>query len=214
MSEQRSRWKGPGCAALLLVLILVGAALTAWIFQRIESWPARTAREVSKAFAEVAHLQPKITIRDRVFFEQTVSVLELAVVSRETQVEREMMHEWLGSKKRIKLRGVFIVRAGFDLTEPFSVHVEGRQISTELPAPKILSVEQKDIEVLAYENGLWNRIAPPDLEAELRALPILARQKAAESRLHKEALEVFSARLREKFAPDYGVAVTVPPPLD
>src|SRR6266511_2673132 len=76
MSESRLNWR-----ATLVILALLVAVLCAFVFYRIETWPSRTAHQVSKAFAEVAHLQPRITIRNRVFFEQTTSVLELAVVS-------------------------------------------------------------------------------------------------------------------------------------
>jgi hypothetical protein len=211
MSDGGSRWSWK---ATLLAIVAIIAGLGAWIFYRIETWPERTATRISRAFAEIGHLQPKITVRDRVFFEQTKSVLELAVVTRETQVEREMEHEWLGSKKRIRLRGTYVVRAGFDLTQPFSVRVEGRKIETDLPPPKILSVDSKDTEVLVFENGLWNKIGAEELETELRALPVLARQKASEAGLQKEALETFTVRVRDKFAPDYDVSIRVTRPLD
>ena len=207
----RSRF---GWKATLIVIVAIIAGVSAWIFYRIETWPERTATRVSRAFAELGHLQPKITIRDRVFFEQTKSVLELVVVSRETQVEREMEHEWLGSKKRMRLRGTYQVRAGFDLTQPFSVRVEGSRIATTLPPPRILSVDSRDIEVTVFENGLWNKISPAELEGELRALPLLARQKAGEAGLQKEAFDAFAARVRDKFAPDYQVEVKVAQPLD
>ena len=205
----RLSWK-----AVLVLIVAIVAGVGAWIFYRIETWPERTAARVSQAFAELGHLQPKITIRDRVFFEQTKSVLELAVVSRETQVEREFEHEWLGSTKRMRLRGTYLVRAGFDLTQPFSVKVDGRGIQTILPPPRILSVDSKDIEVTVFENGLWNKISPAELEGELRALPVLARQKAGEAGLQKEAFDAFAARVRDKFAPDYEVEIKVATPLD
>jgi hypothetical protein len=215
MSDSRFNWRGT-----FVIVTMIVAALCAFIFYRMETWPGRTARQVSKAFAEVAHLQPRITVRDRVFFEQTTSVLELAVVSRETQIEREMEHEWLGSMKRIKLRAVFHVKAGFDLTQPFNVRVEEPRpttkesprkirVRTELPPPRILSVDQQDIEVLAFENGIWNRIRASDVEAEVRALPVLARQKASEAGLQNEALEIFKMRLKDKLAPQFEVEIKV-----
>ncbi len=209
MSDSRWSWK-----AVLLTCVALAVGVGAWIFHRIETWPERTAERVSKAFAELGHLQPKITVHNRVFFEQTKSVLELAVVSRETQVEREMEHEWLGSKKRMRLRGTYLVRAGFDLTQPFAVRVEGDRITTTLPPAKILSVDSKDIEVTVFESGLWNKISPAELESELRALPILARKKAGEAGLQKEALEALGARVRDKFAPEYEVEIGVAQPLD
>ncbi len=199
---------------MLIAIVAILAGVSAWIFYRIETWPERTATRVSRAFAELGHLQPKITIRDHVFFEQTKSVLELVVVSRETQVKREMEHEWLGSKKRLRLRATYQVRAGFDLTQPFSVRVDGTRIQTTLPPPRILSVDSKDIEVTEFDNGHWNKISAAELEGELRALPLVARQKAGEAGLQKEAFDAFAARVREKFAPDYQVEVKVAQPLD
>ena len=207
--RSRFSWK-----LTLVIIVAIFAGVSAWIFHRIETWPERTATRVSKAFAELGHLQPRITIKDRVFFEQTKSVLELAVVSRETQVEREMEHEWLGSKKRIRLRGTYQIKAGFDLTQPFSVRVDGARIETKMPPPRILSVDAKDIEVTVFENGLWNKISPAELENELRALPNLARQKAGETGLQKEAFDAFTTRIRDKFASEYQVEVKVAQPLD
>ncbi|MHA3775682.1 DUF4230 domain-containing protein [Verrucomicrobiota bacterium sgz303538] len=204
--QHRSRM---GCAAAMALAILIVALLGGYVFYRLESWPMRTARELREAFGEVAQVQPKITVNNRVVFEQTASVLELAVVSRPTQVEREMEHEWLGSKKHIKLRGTYQVRAGFDLTKPFSVKLEDNKMIVEIPPPRILSVDQVDAEVLALDNGYWNKIQPQDLETELRALPLLARQKATETGLQREALEALTKRLKERFSPQYDVEVRV-----
>ncbi len=205
MSDSRLSWR-----ATFLILVAMLLAAGAWVFWRVEAWPARAAGEVSRAFAEVAHLQPKITIHDRVFFEQTTSVLDLAVVSRETQIERETEHEWLGSTKRIKLRGVYVVKAGFDLTQPFSVRVEGTRVTASVPPPKILSVEEKSLEILALENGIWNKIKPDELESDIRALSLLAKAKAHGAGLEREALTTLTDRLRNKLAPDFDVEVRVP----
>ena len=214
MSDARAPTPRLSWRAVLLIIVLALIGTGAWIYHRLETWPERTAREVSRAFAELAGIQPKITVHDHVFFEQTSSVLELAVVTRETMVEREMEHEWLGSKKRIKLRGTYSVRAGFDLTQPLSVRLDHRRISAELPPPKILAIDPRDVEVLAFDNGLWNKITPTDLESELRALPDLARRKAAESGLMKEALDTFTKRLHDQLGSDYDIDVRTTQPLD
>ena len=71
-----------------------------------------------------------------------------------------------------------------------------------------------DIEVLAFENGLWNKITPTDLEAELRALPDLARRKALETGLTREALDTFTKRLHDQLGGDYDLDVRTSQPLD
>ncbi|MES2568437.1 MAG: DUF4230 domain-containing protein, partial [Verrucomicrobiota bacterium] len=107
------------------------------------------------------------------------------------------------------LRGVYQVKAGFDLSEPFSVRVEGRRVSVEIPAARILSVDVQSVDVLSLQNGIWNKIEPGELEAEMRALPILARQKASDAGLQKEAIEMITARLREKFGAQFEIEVHV-----
>ncbi len=204
-SPARLSWK-----LVFLLIFLAALGFGGWIYYRMETWPQRTTREVLRAFREVAGFAPQVTVHDRVVFEQTKEALELAVVTRETAVEREMEHEWLGSKKRIRLRGTYVVKAGFDLHEHFVVRIDGRRIRVELPAPKILSIDPRDTEVLAFENGFWNKIEPADLEAELRALPALARKKAVQSGLPGEAVETFQKRLRDQFAPRYEIEFTEP----
>lgn len=209
-SERRSSglsWKG-----FFLTIFLALLAAGGWTAYRIVTLPKRTAQDVSRAFAEIAQMQPKITVHDHVIFEQTTPLLELAVVTRETSVEREMEHEWLGSKKRVRLRGTYSIRAGFDLTQPFNVQVEDRRITAELPRAKILAIDPLNVEVLAMENGLWNKISPTELETELRALPTLARRKAAESGLIKEATDAFTARLRDHLGASYELDVRVGKP--
>lgn len=196
----RLSWK-----LVFLLIVLAALALGGWIYYRMDTWPQRTTREVLRAFREVAGVAPQITVHDRVVFEQTKDALELAVVTRETAVEREMEHEWLGSRKRIRLRGTYVVKAGFDLHEHLAVRIDGRRIRVELPPPKILSIDTRDTEVLAFENGLWNKIEPAELEAELRALPALARKKAVQTGLPGEAVETFQKRLRDQFAPTYEI---------
>ncbi len=205
-SKPRRRFSWP--LALTLVALIL-AALVALIFLRLESWPARTAkqstaelervgREVRDAFVEVAHLQPRITINNRVYLEKTKATAELAILSRQIEVEHELLHTWVGSTKRVKLHGTFVAKAGFDLQHDVAVDVQPNEIVIQLPHASILGLEQKQIEVLAFENGFWNRISAADLENELATLPELARHKAAESGILAEAETALQKQLDER----------------
>lgn len=183
--------------ALALVALTI-AAVIVLIFLRLESWPARTAhqsaaelehlgQDLRKAFVEVAHLQPRIVINNRVYLEQTTPTSELVVLSRRVEVEHELQHAWAGSVKHVKLHGTFAVKAGFDLRQNLSVDVQPDAILIRLPHAQILGVEQQQVDVLALENGYWNHVSAEDLQAELATLPELARQKAGEDGLAAEA---------------------------
>ena len=194
--------------ALTFVALLI-AAVVMIIFLRLETWPARTARQSSAelerlgkdlraAFIDIAHLQPRITINNRVYMEETTPVSELVVLSRRIEVEHELLHTWVGSSKRVKLHGAFIAKAGFDLQQNLSIDIRPKEIIVQLPHAQILGVEQEQVDVLAFENGLWNRISGQDLQGELSNLPQLAWKKAAETGLPAEAERTLQRQLDER----------------
>jgi hypothetical protein len=193
----------------LIVVALVIATTIVVVFLRLESWPARTARQstaelerlgknLRAAFVDIAHLQPRITINDRVYMEQTTPVSELVVLSRRIEVEHELLHTWAGSSKRVKLHGTFLAKAGFDLRKGLSVDIRPNEIMVQLPHAQILGVEQQQVDVLAFENGLWNRISGQDVQTELSMLPQLAWKKAAETELTAEAEKNLQQQLEQR----------------
>jgi hypothetical protein len=194
-------------AFTLIALIL--AIVVVIIFLRVETWPARTGRQsavelerlgkdLRAAFIDIAHLQPRITINDRVYMEQTTPASELVVLSRRIEVEHEFLHTWVGSSKRVKLHGTFIAKAGFDLRQNLSIDIRPEEIVVQLPHAQILGVEQEQVDVLAFENGLWNRISGQDLQSELSVLPQLAWKKAVASGLPAEAERTLQRQLDER----------------
>ena len=194
--------------ALTLMALIIAATILV-IFLRLESWPARTARQstaelerlgknVRAAFIDIAHLQPRITINDRVYMEQTTPVSELVVLSRRIEVEHEFLHTWMGSSKRVKLHGTFLAKAGFDLRKDLAVDIRPNEITVQLPHAQILGIEQQQVDVLAFENGLWNRISGQDVQSELSVLPELAWKKTAESGLSAKAEETLQQQLEQR----------------
>jgi len=190
-------------------MALTIAAVVVVIFWRIETWPARTAqqstaqleklgKDLRAAFIDIAHLQPRITIHNRVYMEQTTPVSELVVLSRRIEVEHEFLHTWVGSSKRVKLHGTFIAKAGFDLQHNLSIDIRPNEIIVQLPHARILGIEQDQVDVLAFESGLWNRISGEDMQSELSILPQLAREKAAESDLPAEAERALQQQIERR----------------
>ncbi|PYK38343.1 MAG: hypothetical protein DME60_11415, partial [Verrucomicrobia bacterium] len=149
-------------------------------------------------FIDIAHLQPHITINNRVYMEQTRPVSELVVLSRRIEVEHELLHSWVGSSKRVKLHGTFNAKAGFDLRQNLSIDIRPDEIIVQLPHAQILGIEQDQLDVLAFENGLWNRISGEDVQGELSILPQLAREKATESGLPAEAEHALRQQLEQR----------------
>jgi Protein of unknown function (DUF4230) len=194
--------------AFTLIAFFV-AIVAVVIFLRLESWPARTARQstveleklgrdLRAAFIDIAHLQPRITINNHVYMEQSTPVSQLVVLSRRIEVEHELLHTWVGSSKRVKLHGTFIAKAGFDLEQNLSIDIRPAEIVVQLPHAQILGVEQEQVDVLGFENGLWNRISGQDLQGELSALPQLAWKRAVENGLPAEAEHTLQRQLNQR----------------
>jgi hypothetical protein len=158
----------------------------------------RIAADVKDAFVSIAHLRPRIRVNDRVYLEETTPTSEFAVLSRRVEVEHEFVHSWLGSSKRVKLHGTFAVKAGFDLRQGLAVDVRPDEIIIQLPHAQVLGIEQESLEVLAFENGFWNRISADDVQNELSILPQLAREKAVASNLPAEAERTLQQQLEER----------------
>jgi hypothetical protein len=205
-SETSGRFSWP--VALTLV-VLIAAAAGIFIFWRLETWPARTigqgaedlerlGNDLRSAFIDIAHLQPRITVNNRTIVDQATPTAELAILERQLKVKREFLHTWAGSSKRIKLSGTFLVKAGFDLRQDVAVDVRSDEILVRLPHAKILGTEEKHVDVLSLENGLWNRISGADLENELAQLPEMARHQAEEVSLPAEAEQELQRQLSKR----------------
>jgi hypothetical protein len=204
--EGRRKFSWP--LAFTLIVLVVAAACT-FVFLRIETWPGRAAnqtttelervgRDVRDAFVSMAQLQPRVTVNNRIYLEKTTATAQLAILSRQVEVEQEFQHTWAGSTKRVKLHATFAAKAGFDLQRDVAVDLRPEEILISLPHASILGVEQKQVDVLAFENGFWNRISAADLENQLGTLPELARQKAQESGILAEAETAIQTQLNER----------------
>lgn len=225
MSKSAGRIAWPA-AVTLVALVLVAAGV--FIFWRLETWPARTigqgtddlerlGKDLRSAFIDIAHLQPRITINNQTTVGETSSpTAELATLTRQLKVKREFAHTWAGSSKRIKLSGTFLAKAGFDLRQDVTVDVRPDEIVIQLPHAEIVGVEEKHVDVLALENGLWNHISGTDLQDQLSQLPEMARREAIEIGLPADAEQELQKQLskRVRARQPLRLVFTNPPPAE
>jgi Protein of unknown function (DUF4230) len=208
------------------ILGLGAIAAGAFVVNRCTALPGRATREtvdqmervgrdLRDAIVQITHLQPRVTVNNRVYFEQTSPIAELALISRKLEVEHEFLHTWAGSTKRLRLHGTYTAKAGFDLRQEFSVTISPDETIVRLPHAQLLGVEQNAVELLAYENGFWNPISGADVESELAALGKLARERAADQDLARQAEESFQTQLKSRIGngPPLHVVFYTPAPL-
>ena len=192
-----------------MIIVLSGIAAGVFVFERCTSLPGRAAktsvdqlerlgRDVRNTIVQIAQIQPRVTINERVYFEQTTAVSELALVSQRLEVEHEFLHTWAGSSKRLRLHGTFTAKAGFDLHQEISVNVQPEGIVVRLPHAQILGLEQNAVDVLAFENGFWNPISGADVQSELTTLDKLARDQTSERNLPEQAEDEFRKQVTSR----------------
>jgi len=123
---------------------------------------------------------------------------ELAVVERKVQSMVKYETKWMGSDKTIIVKGDFLVKAGFDLTEFEGFELEGEQVIGAWPPAKVLSVEQLDYEIFFSRNGVVNKLNQSDFENVSNLLQKQARQDAVEhSDILQDAERVIRTRLED-----------------
>ena len=193
---------------ICLVLVTL-AVITVLLISRCTDATARSIAEVRAAFASVLQVQPKITINERVVQTQTAPIAELAVVTREEQLSLGFdEHEQLWSyslpltEKKLTVSGVYRIKAGYDLHEPFSVVIDPatHRVTATLPPAKILSVEQTGDLSYQGEDSMLNRLSDAERTKAVNDLAALARQAAEKSTLGHDADAQIEQRLQELLA--------------
>jgi hypothetical protein len=109
--------------AVLLFLTLLVAG-TVWLF--FFHFPKMTlsiARELAETVRTTFGLTPQVTINQRIAYKRTNEILELAMIEQDFDVEYENSQKWMGSEKRITLRGYYRAKIGFNLLKGFNIEV-------------------------------------------------------------------------------------------
>lgn len=124
---------------------------------------------------------------------------ELALVQRKTQAITKYQTSWWGSENMLIVRGDFIVKAGFDLSEGGHWGLLDGKVEGPIPKAKVLSVEPYGpLEVYYSENGIINHLSPEDQAAAFNLLIHQARRDARRSGLAEEAEEILLRRINDR----------------
>ena len=180
----------PRAVSISIVLIVL-TLCAAWLMRSCARMPGEAGRAAAEPAVELAkriadgvsrrlQCRPEVRIDQVTVLERETPVLELATVRREFAHDYEWEHQWLGSTKRLHLRGTFAAKAGYDLNEKFyfEINSDDLQVQLGLPEPRVLGVE-----MVAYraeeEEGYWNKLSAEEREQAVNALLASARAAAA-----------------------------------
>jgi hypothetical protein len=181
----------PRAISMAIVLIVLTLCAT-WLMRSCARMPGEAAqaaaepavalaRRVVDGIARRLQFRPEVRVDQVTVLQAEMPVLELATVRREFAHEYVWEHQWLGSTKRLHLRGTFAAKAGVDLNEKFYLEVDSRdlRVKAEFAEPRVLGVE-----MLAYraeeEEGYWNKLGAEEREQAVNALIASAREAAAQ----------------------------------
>lgn len=162
------------------------------------------AEQAAEGIRQTFNLTPRVTVNGLTVVQETVSIRELALLRQTIFKEYTWTHSFLGSTKTLVLRGEFVVKAGYNLKEPWSLHIHEAPLLVEvqLPYPVILSVEMTQYSVVKDENGWWNAISARDREQAVAALRTEVHRTIQELRLlekvEKEAIQSITELIRQK----------------
>lgn len=181
--------------ACLLALILAAGWM---IRQNIEHTKA-AANDVAIRVMDAIQVRPKVVANHRTIVEQQADVLQLVTVEKRLTERQRIDDSWLHSTKTLEIEADFVIRAGFDLTKPFTIEIEqgGERLRVKLPTAQILGVDLRDVRFLRDEDGYWNKVNAADRELALRKLRERIEREAGESGLTLEARRLAEKRLAE-----------------
>ena len=201
---------------MAIVLIVLTLCAT-WLMRSCVLMPGEAAQAAAEPALELAkrivdgisrrlQFRPEVRVDQVTVLQAEMPVLELATVRREFAHQYVWEQQWLGSTKRLHLRGTFAAKAGFDFNEKFYLEIDSDDLSVDfgLPEPRVLGVE-----IIAYraeeEEGYWNKLSAEEREQAVNALLASAREAAAkDTGLIAEARRMLDAQIAAAVAESGG----------
>ena len=195
--------KGLGAVALFLgLVIMVGIGVRSCLDlpARLAARTAQGVREgITEVFVDLLHVRPEVREGTKVTWGQTAARTEIVVAEKRIKVEYDWEHDWMGSRKTIRLGQEYLVKAGFDLEKPFWVEMGpgAGEVTACLPPAEILAVSAVGPPVYEDKDGWWNKVTDADRASAMAKLAEEATHQAKRSGILRQAEEMTGSRLTE-----------------
>ena len=204
----------PVCAGIAMV-VLAAAVAASWVLRELAKAPgtaagevvaglgsggAQAVRDFGAAVKEVLRLDPQIRESTSVVVEGSRDTLEVAFVERTQSTEFRYENIWAGSRKILHVQGRFRIKAGYKLAGGswfVRLAPDGKGFQVALPAPEVLSCEQEEFQILADDDGWWNKLAADERSMVVNRLRQKAIAEAASGPLFRETENALARRLEE-----------------
>jgi hypothetical protein len=187
---------------VLVIVLLITLSITAYVLivvipTRLARRSYEGARQIGHDISKIFQVTPEVTVKNTVVLEQQTPIMELATLSQTFQHRYEWTNTWLGSTKKIKMTGSFQAKAGFDLSNKFSLEINDDVAVVTLPGPKLLSLESMDDVTFEDENGFINWVNMDDRSKAVNAFTSDAKRYAQEAAFVARAQEEMEKKMTE-----------------
>ena len=99
----------------LIILLGIGVRSCLDLPARMAAKTAQGVREgITEVFVDLLHVRPEVREGTKVTWGQTAARTEIVVAEKKIKVEYDWEHDWLGSRKTIRLGQEYVVKAGFE----------------------------------------------------------------------------------------------------
>jgi len=168
-------------SVFLITLCFTAYVLVVVIPSRLAQRSYDAAKQIGRDIRDVFKFTPEVAVKNTVVLQQQTDILELATLSQKFRHEYEWTNTWMGSTKKITIRGTLEAKAGFDLNKKFQVLIDGDKAVIRLPAPQILSLESIGDTAFEDEHGVWNWVNEKDRSDAINAFHADAKRYAEQS---------------------------------
>lgn len=208
MAAEKSSFSGKVLKIVLVLFTLgvIGVGLFYFLILRPAGGAINKAGEkISQGIGVLFNTQPRITIDNTVVIEESISTLELAVLTQPIFQSYRYSDTQHFSTKILHLEGVYTAKAGFNLKKgPVALDFTSKRVEGEsvphlkitLPEPEILSFETDDYKVLKDEDGWWNIVTEADRENAVREMKASAKQQALDEGILEKTKTSIESQLR------------------
>lgn len=187
----------------LVLLVATAAVAFYWVAYKgpvnsVES-TLKVGGKVIERLAEITQLRPRLVIGEKTVIESNQQIAELAVTKKSFSHTYLWEHSFVGSTKRMEIKGEFVAKAGYALKSPTELRFseDGSRITVVLPDSSVLSNEMTRYEILKDEDGYWNKLSTDDRERAINELKRSADRFLRESEFLHEADAAMMAHLRK-----------------
>ncbi len=195
----------------LALLIATAAAGLYWFVYKGPGELVDKGTRVVEHLARLTQFQPRLVIGEKTVIESSQRIAEMAVAKKSYAQTYRWEHSFVGSTKRMEIKGDFVAKAGYALKSPMELRfpADGARVTMVLPAATILSNEMTRYEILKDEDGYWNKLSTEDRERAVNALKQSADRVVRESGILKEADDSMMEHLRNAMRKSTDVPVEI-----